>query len=86
MIQPAVYIMASKKNGTLYTGVTSCLPKRIYEHQEKIRGGFTKKYRCSLLVFFEFHETMLSAIAKEKQIKKGPRRRKLALIEGMNPE
>jgi putative endonuclease len=85
MIQPAVYIVTNKQNGTLYTGVTSCLPKRIYEHKEKVRGGFTKKYGCNLLVFLELHDTMLSAIAREKQIKKCLRKKKLALIEGMNP-
>ena len=85
MIQPAVYIVTNKRNGTLYTGVTSCLPKRIYEHKEEIREGFTKKYNCKLLVFFEIHETMQSAIVREKQIKKGARRKKIALIEGINP-
>ena len=85
MIQPAVYIVTNKRNGTLYTGVTSCLPKRIYEHKEEIREGFTKKYNCKSLVFFEIHETMQSAIVREKQIKKGSRRKKIALIEGINP-
>ena len=85
MIQPAVYIVTNKRNGTLYTGVTSCLPKRIYEHKEEIREGFTKKYNCKSLVFFEIHETMQSAIVREKQIKKGSRRKTIALIDVINP-
>jgi predicted GIY-YIG superfamily endonuclease len=82
---PAVYIMASKQNGTLYTGVTSNLQKRIYEHKESILEGFTRQYDCSLLVFYEIHPTMESAITREKQIKAGSRKRKLELIERLNP-
>lgn len=85
MKQPAVYIVANKKNGTLYTGVTSMLAKRIYEHKEGIIHGFTKKYDCTLLVFYELHETMESAILREKQIKAGSRKKKLQLIETINP-
>jgi predicted GIY-YIG superfamily endonuclease len=77
--------MASRRNGTLYTGVTSNLPKRIYEHREGLVSGFSKSYGCKLLVWFEVHETMESAIAREKQIKAGSRTKKLALIEAVNP-
>jgi putative endonuclease len=83
---PAVYILANKRNGTLYTGVTSDLIQRIHQHKEKITDGFSKKHDCSNLVFFEIHETMESAILREKQIKGGSRKKKLALIENKNPE
>ena len=86
MKQPAVYIVASKRNGTLYVGVTSNLIKRIYEHKEGVIEGFTKKYGCKLLVFYESHETMLSAISREKLIKGGSRKKKLILIEQINPD
>lgn len=66
MKQPAVYIMASKKEGTLYTGVTSNLPKRVYEHNNAALDSFTKKYNCKILVFYEMHNTMESAIIREK--------------------
>ncbi|HXW70799.1 MAG TPA: GIY-YIG nuclease family protein [Methylocella sp.] len=85
MKNPAVYIMASQRNGTLYTGVTSDLSRRAYEHREALIAGFTARYRCKMLVWFEFHEMMESAIAREKQIKAGSRQRKLALIEAGNP-
>ena len=85
MKQPAVYIMASRRNGTLYTGVTSNLPKRAFEHRESVVAGFTTHYGCKLLVWYEMHATMAEAIAREKQIKGGSRKRKLALIEAMNP-
>ncbi|WP_218814519.1 GIY-YIG nuclease family protein [Rickettsiella endosymbiont of Dermanyssus gallinae] len=85
MKQPAVYIVANKKNGTLYTGVTSMLAKRIYEHKEGVIHGFTKKYNCKLLVFYELHETMESATLREKQIKAGSRKSKLQLVETTNP-
>lgn len=86
MKHPAVYIVASKRNGTLYVGVTSNLIKRIYEHKEGIIEGFTKKYGCKLLVFYESHETMMSAISREKCIKGGSRKKKIILIETMNPD
>jgi predicted GIY-YIG superfamily endonuclease len=86
MKQPYVYIVASRRNGTLYVGVTSDLPKRAYEHREGLVDGFTKKYGCRLLVWYELHETMLEAITREKQIKAGNRANKIALIEGLNPE
>src|ERR1700719_1474256 len=85
MKNPAVYIMASQRNGTLYTGVTSNLPRRAYEHREAVVPGFTARYGCKLLVWFESHEMMESAIAREKQIKAGSRKKKLALIEVGNP-
>jgi predicted GIY-YIG superfamily endonuclease len=72
--QPAVYIMASRRNGTLYTGVTSNLPRRAFEHREGLIPGFTRRYGCKLLVWYELHHTMVGAIAREKQIKAGPRR------------
>jgi putative endonuclease len=80
-----VYIMASKRNGTLYTGVTSDLMKRIWEHKNNVVEGFTKKYDVHLLVWYEVHETMGSAIAREKAIKKWRRDLKLELIENANP-
>lgn len=86
MKRPAVYILASKRNGTLYTGVTSDLVKRIWEHKNDLIEGFTKKYAVHNLVFFEQHEDMIFAIAREKQIKKWNRSWKLRLIEELNPE
>ena len=85
MKTPAVYIMASKKNGTLYTGVTSYLAQRVYQHKEGLFEGFSEKYSCKDLVFYELHETMISAIAREKQIKAGSRKTKIELIERINP-
>ena len=85
MRQPCVYIVASHRNGTLYTGVTSDLPKRAFEHREGLVDGFSKKYACRLLVWYELHETMIQAITREKQIKAGSRAKKIALIEGLNP-
>ena len=84
--QPAVYIMASKRNGTLYTGVTSDLPKRVWEHREEAIEGFSKQHGCKVLVWYELHSTMEHAITREKQIKGGSRKRKLALIEASNPQ
>ncbi|HEV2601495.1 MAG TPA: GIY-YIG nuclease family protein [Candidatus Babeliales bacterium] len=86
MKQPAVYIVTNKENGTLYVGVTSNLAKRIHEHKQGFVKGFTKKYGCKLLVFYEPHETMESAIAREKQIKGGSREQKLHLIKTINPD
>ena len=84
--QPCVYIVTNKRNGTLYTGVTSNLLQRIYQHKEGLIEGFTKKYGCKILVWYELHETMESAIMREKQIKGGSRGKKMALIEKNNPE
>jgi predicted GIY-YIG superfamily endonuclease len=86
MKQPAVYIMASKRNGTLYTGVTSDLGRRVYEHRESLLPGFTSRYACKLLVWYERYDSMIDAIAREKQIKAGSRRKKLELIEALNPD
>jgi putative endonuclease len=86
IIEPAVYIMTNKRHGTLYTGVTSNLTGRVYQHKNAELDGFTKKYRCKLLVYFEPYEDMLSAIEREKQIKAGSRKKKLLLIESLNPE
>ena len=86
MKQPAVYIMANRRNGTLYTGVTSNLPRRVFDHREGTVAGFTSRYGCKMLVWYELHDTMAAAIAREKQIKAGSRRKKLALIEAMNPD
>jgi putative endonuclease len=83
--QPCVYIVANQRNGALYTGVTSNLIQRIYQHKNNLADGFTKKYNCKFLVWYEVHEIMESAIMREKQIKAGGRLEKLALIEGMNP-
>ncbi len=83
--QPSVYIMASDRNGTIYTGVTSNLPQRAWQHRTGIIGGFTKRYDCKMLVWYELHSTMPDAIAREKQIKARSRMKKLGLIEGLNP-
>jgi predicted GIY-YIG superfamily endonuclease len=82
---PAVYIVASKRNGTLYTGVTSNLVRRVWQHRNGVADGFTKRYGCKLLVWYQLADTMEAAILREKQIKAGSRADKLALIEGMNP-
>ena len=81
-----VYIMASKRNGTLYPGVTSDIHKRAYEHRLGIIEGFTTQYSCKHLVFIETHETMPLAIQREKTIKGWKRDWKLALIEENNPQ
>jgi putative endonuclease len=86
MKQPCVYIVASKRQGTLYTGVTANLPRRAFEHREGLAKGFSAKYGCKMLVWFELHESMIAAIAREKQIKGGSRAKKIALIEALNPE
>lgn len=83
--QPAIYIMANGRNGTLYTGVTSDLLKRVYEHKYAGISGFTQKYNCKTLVYYELIHDMVSAIAREKQLKGGSRKKKLALIEKLNP-
>jgi predicted GIY-YIG superfamily endonuclease len=83
---PAIYIMASRPKGTLYTGVTSDLIKRVYQHKNSIVPGFTQRYHCKCLVYYELHGDMINAIQREKQIKAGSRQRKIALIETMNPE
>jgi predicted GIY-YIG superfamily endonuclease len=77
--------MANKRNGTLYTGVTSDLIKRVYQHKNGLTPGFTHRYECHLLVYYEMHEDMINAITREKQIKGGSRKKKIFLIESMNP-
>ncbi len=84
--QPCVYILASKKNGTLYIGVTSDLIQRIWQHKNKQVAGFTEKYNVNILVYYEQHEEMASAITREKQIKKWKRDWKISLIEKANPQ
>ncbi|MBO6767544.1 MAG: GIY-YIG nuclease family protein [Erythrobacter sp.] len=84
--QPAVYIMANHKNGTIYVGVTSNLVQRAWHHREGAGSGFTKRYGCKRLVWFELHGTMEDAILREKQLKSGSRAKKIALIETENPE
>ena len=84
--QPAVYILASNQNGTLYIGVTSDLGKRAWEHKNDLVEGFTKRYGVHRLVYYELHSDMLSAITREKQLKKWNRAWKLELIEENNPE
>jgi putative endonuclease len=83
---PCVYIFASRKDGTLYTGVTSSLLDRIRSHKEGSVPGFARRYRVDRLVYFERHPTMWHAITREKQIKKWYRAWKIALIEATNPE
>ena len=86
MRNPCVYIVASRRNGTLYVGVTSNIGRRAWEHRTGAIEGFTRRYGCKLLVWMEAHERMDEAIAREKQIKSGSRKDKLALIERENPQ
>jgi len=83
--QPAVYILASKRNGTLYIGVTSDLVKRIWQHKNNMVEGFTKRYGVHRVVWYELHDNMQSAIEREKRMKGWKRKWKLELIESMNP-
>jgi len=85
MKQPAVYILASERNGTLYTGVTSNVVARTWQHREHIVEGFTTRYNITMLVWYELHGTMDTAIKREKQIKKWNRAWKLRLIQEGNP-
>jgi putative endonuclease len=84
-MQPCVYILASKRNGTLYVGVTSNLKRRAWEHKTDAVEGFTKRYQVHMLVYVEFHATMANAILREKQIKRWRRAWKIALMEDANP-
>lgn len=81
-----IYILASKKNGVLYTGVTSDLKKRVWQHKNKVIGSFTSKYFISKLVYYEQTENVLSAIEREKVLKKWKRQWKIDLFEKENPE
>lgn len=80
-----VYILASRRNGTLYTGITSNLAQRIWQHKQNMIEGFTKKYDVKVLVYYEVHDNAESAITREKRIKKWRRSWKLRLIEDKNP-
>ncbi len=84
--QPCVYLLASKRNGTLYVGVTSDLVKRVWEHKNHVVAGFTKQHGVDQLVWYEVHETMESAIQREKAIKEWQRAWKMKLIEEFNPD
>ena len=81
-----VYILCNKRNGTLYTGVTSNIVKRVYEHKHNLVEGFTKKYNVHRLVWYEQLESVNSAISREKQLKRWKRAWKLELIEKYNPK
>lgn len=82
--QPAVYILASGYNGTLYIGVTSNLIQRVWQHKNDLVEGFTEKYGVHMLVYYELHEDMPTAIQREKQLKKWNRQWKIELIEKVN--
>ena len=86
MKQPSVYILASKKNGTVYIGVTSNLIKRIWQHKNKVVSGFTEDYKVNALVYFEPFDDMYAAITREKQLKTWNRAWKISLIEKANPK
>ena len=86
MKQPAVYILASRMNGTLYIGVTSDLVQRAREHTNDLVEGFTRRYGVHRLVWYELHETMEAAILQEKRLREWRRAWKLRLIQGINPE
>ena len=86
MKQPAVYILATGKRGTLYIGVTSNLLARTWQHREHMIDGFTKRYNVTLLVWYELHGTMDTAILREKQLKKWNREWKLRLVQESNPD
>jgi len=85
MKQYYVYILSSKKYGTLYTGITSDLVTRVYQHKAKQADGFTKQYKVNRLVYYEIHEDVSEALLREKQIKKWNRDWKINLIERENP-
>ena len=81
-----VYIMTNKGNSVLYTGVTNNLPRRIWEHQQKVRGSFTSRYKITKLVYYEPFDDSVSAITREKQIKAGSRQKKIDLVHHLNPQ
>jgi len=85
MRKPCVYILTNKPKGTLYIGVTSNLPARIYQHKNSFVDSFSKKYNLYMLAYYELHEYMYSAITREKQLKKWNREWKIQLIEKINP-
>jgi putative endonuclease len=86
MKQPCVYILSNKARGTLYIGVTSDLIQRVWQHKQHLIDGFTKEHDLHLLVYYEMHEDMLTAISREKQLKKWNRAWKIELIEKMNQD
>lgn len=81
-----VYIMTNKSNDVLYTGITNNLARRVYEHENKLLEGFTKKYNVTKLVYFEETNSVYSALVREKQVKGWLRKKKIALIESVNPK
>jgi putative endonuclease len=83
--KPAIYLLTNKSHGTLYTGVTSDLPKRVWQHKNSISKEFCTKYNLTKLVYFELLEDMYQTISREKQIKAGSRKAKIKLIESINP-
>jgi putative endonuclease len=83
--RPCVYILANRRNGTIYVGVTTDLVKRIYEHKNELFGGFTKEYGIKQLVWYETHDDLYAARARERAIKKWNRQWKIELIEKVNP-
>ena len=85
-MSPAVYILCNRHRSVLYVGVTNNLRRRVHEHKQKMSQGFTAKYNVDQLVYYEFHETMMDAITREKMIKKKSRRGKVLLIEAINRE
>jgi putative endonuclease len=85
-LRPCVYIMASRRHGTLYAGLTGNPGQRTWQHREGVVPGFTRRYGVKLLVWYEFHDTMVAAITREKQIKEWRRAWKIELIERMNPD
>ena len=85
MKRPAVYIMTNRRNGTLYVGVTTDLVARIHQHRESMLDGFTKRYGLQMLAYYEWHGDVLSAIRREKLVKRWHREWKLRLIESVNP-
>jgi putative endonuclease len=85
-MRPCVYVLGSGKRGTLYTGVTSDLAQRIWQHKNDVVDGFTSRYGIHVLVHVEFHATMIDAITRKKQIKKWRRAWKIELIERNNPQ
>ncbi|MFN0158604.1 MAG: GIY-YIG nuclease family protein [Bacteroidota bacterium] len=84
--QMFVYIMTNKVNTVLYTGVTNDLKRRVFEHTEKIKSGFTARYNINKLVYYELFTDAYNAIVREKQIKRGSRQKKIDLVNAMNPE
>ena len=85
MTKGYVYLMTNKINSVIYTGITSDLVKRVYEHKEKLVAGFTRKYNITKLVYYEISDSIKTAIAREKQLKGGSRAKKIKLIESVNP-